>query len=405
MKSIRTVVSGKKSLTVALALAAGVAAVAFQTSPAQAQDTTSMTSGKLKACFVYVGPRGDIGWTYAHDQARIAAEKALPWLETKYVESVAEGQAAATLDRLVADKCKVIFTTSFGYMDDTLSAAKKYPNVIFAHAAGYKRNANMATYMADFYQVYYLNGLVAGAMTKSGKVGFVGTFPIPELKRNLSAFALGVTAANPKATVNVKWLNSWFDPAKTREASEALLSEGADVLSSAEDSATGVQTAAARKVPTFSHYNSMYKFSPDYVVSGHIAHWDKIYIDFLNKVRSGTYTAKNLANVDYWSLLNTGAVEMGADAGLAFNPKYTAQLKAAKMMVAGKSVSVYDRVNTLLADMKAPKPKFDPFTGPIKDRSGILRVPAGKVESIGDLNSMGWVVPGIVGAVADEPKK
>jgi basic membrane protein A len=398
--------SGKKILTAALAVGAGLTALALQSSHAQAQAATpSMTSGKLKACFVYIGPRGDIGWTYAHDQGRQLAEKALPWLETKYVESVPEGQATSTLDRLVADKCQVIFTTSFGYMDDTLAAAKKYPNVIFAHATGYKRMPNVATYIADFYQVYYLNGLVAGAMTKSGKVGFVGTFPIPELKRHLSAFALGVKAANPKAEVDVKWINSWFDPAKTREASEALLSQGADILTSAEDSATGVQTAAAKKIPTFSHYNSMYKFSPDYVVSGHIAHWDKIYIDFLSKIHAGTYTAKNLANVDYWSLLNTGAVEMGADNGLTFNPKYVAQLKAAKMTANGKSVSVYDRVMTLLADMKKPKPTFDPYTGPISDRNGVVRVPAGKVSSIADLNSMSWVAPGVVGAVADEPKK
>ena len=392
----------KKYVTAALALSATVAAVIFQSSPAQAQ---SMTTGKLKACFIYVGPTGDIGWTYAHDQARKAAEKALPWLETKYVESVPEGQALPAIDRLVADKCQVVFTTSFGYMDDTLAAAKKYPNVIFAHAAGYKRNANMATYMADFYQVYYLNGLAAGALTKSGKVGFVGTYPIPEIKRHLSAFALGVLAANPKAEVDVKWLNSWFDPAKTREASEALLSQGADVLSSAEDSATGVQTAAAKKVPTFSHYNSMFKFSPDYVVSGHLVHWDKIYIDFLTKVHSGAYTTKNLANVDYWWLLNKGAVEMGADDGVAVNPKYVAQLKAAKMMVSGKSVSVYDRMMQLTADMKAAKPTFDPYTGPLRDRSGVVRVPAGKVMSVGDLNSMAWVAPGVKGDVADEPKK
>ena len=261
---------------------------------------------KLKACFIYVGPTGDIGWTYAHDQGRKAAEKALPWLETQYVENVPEGQALPAIDRLVKGGCKVVFTTSFGYMDDTLAAAKKYPDVIFAHNAGFKRNANMATYMADFYQVYYLNGLVAGALSKSGKVGFVGTYPIPELKRHLSAFALGVKAANPKANVNVKWINSWFDPAKTREASEALLSEGADVLSSAEDSATGVQTAAAKNVPTFSHYNPMLKFGPEEVVTGHIVHWDKIYIDFLTKVHDGTYTNKNLANVDYWWLLSKG---------------------------------------------------------------------------------------------------
>ncbi len=381
----------RKAITLALALTAGAA--------------LAQSGGKLKACFVYVGPTGDIGWTYAHDQARKAAEKALPWLETKYVESVPEGQALPVIDRLVSDKCQVIFTTSFGYMDDTVTAAKKYPNVIFAHAAGYKRAPNLATYMADFYQVFYLNGLVAGALTKSGKVGFVGTYAIPELKRHLDAFAMGVKAANPKATVNVKWLNSWFDPAKTREASEALLSEGADVLTSSEDSATGVQTAAAKKVPTFSHYNSMYKFSPDYVVSGHIVHWDKIYIDFLTKVHDGKYTNKNLANVDYWWLLNKGAVEMGADNGLALNAKYVAQLKAAKMTVGGKTMSVYDRVMALSKAMASAKPTFDPYTGPLKDRNGVLRVPAGKTSSVGDLNSMSWVAPGVVGDVADEPKK
>ena len=385
--------STAKLLTLALTLTA-----AGSMSQAGAQDA------KLKACFIYVGPTGDIGWTYAHDQGRLAAMKALPWLETKYVESVPEGQALPAIDKLVKDNCKVIFTTSFGYMDDTLAAAKKYPDVIFAHAAGFKRAPNMATFMADFYQVYYLNGLVAGALSKSGKVGFVGTYPIPELKRHLSAFALGVRAANPKASVDVKWLNSWFDPAKTREASEALIAEGADVMSSAEDSATGVQTAGAKNIPTFTHYNPMLKFSPNSVVSGHIVHWDKIYIDFLSKVHSGAYTTKNLANVDYWWLLSKGAVEMGADMNMPFGAKFVPQLKAAKMMVGGKPVSVYDRVMALNAQMVAGG-KFDPFTGPIKDRGGVLRVPAGKTMSIGDLNSMSWVAPGVNGQVADEPKK
>ncbi|MCY3326139.1 BMP family ABC transporter substrate-binding protein, partial [Acinetobacter baumannii] len=169
-----------------------------------------------------------------------------------------------SVDRLVGEGCNVIFTTSCDVMDATLEAAKKYPDVIFAHASGFKRAPNMATYMADFYQVYYLNGLMAGALTKSGKVGYVGAFPIPELKRHISAFALGVRAANPKATVNVKWINAWFDPTKAREAAEALIAEGNDILAFTEDTATVVQTAAKKKIPSFSHYNSMYKFAPDY---------------------------------------------------------------------------------------------------------------------------------------------
>jgi simple sugar transport system substrate-binding protein len=367
--------------------------------------TTTAQEKKLKACFVYVGPIGDVGWTFAHNEARLAAEKAIPGLQTKYVESVPEGQAMPVIDRLVADGCNVIFTTSFGFMDQTLEAAKKYPDVIFAHASGFKRAPNMATYMADFYQVYYLNGLMAGALTKSGKVGYVGAFPIPELKRHISAFALGVRAVNPKATVNVKWINAWFDPAKAREAAEALIAEGNDILAFTEDTATVVQTAAKRKVPSFSHYNSMYKYAPDYVVSGQIVHWEKIYIDFLKKVQNGTYTNKNLQNVDYWWLLREGAVELGAQVGMPINPKFVPALKAAKMTVNGKQVSVYDRVMELLKNMSSAKPTFDPFTGPIRDRYGVLRVPAGKTMTVAELNSMQWMAPGVVGQVPDEPKQ
>lgn len=359
---------------------------------------------KLKACFVYVGPVGDIGWTYAHDEARRLSEKALPWLETKYVESVPEGQALPVIDRLVAEGCKVVFTTSFGFMDQTVEAAKKYPDVIFAHASGYKRAPNLATYMADFYQIYYLNGLMAGALTKSGKVGYVAAFPIPELKRHISAFALGVRAVNPKATVNVKWINAWFDPAKAREAAEALMAEGNDVLAFTEDTATVVQTAGRRKVPSFAHYSPMHKFAPDYVVSGQLVHWEKIYIDFLQKVYNGTYTNKNLQNVDYWWLLREGAVELGAQGGMPINPKFVDALKKTNMTVGGRSVSVYTRINDLVKSMSQARPGFDPFTGPLRDRNGVIRVPAGRTMTIKELNEMAWVVPGVVGVVADEPK-
>lgn len=386
--------------TILAALPVTLALLGTAASPAaQAQQTA-----KLKACFIYVGPVGDIGWSYAHDEARKKTEKALPWLETKYVESVPEGQATPVIDRLVKDNCKVIFTTSFGFMDQTLEAAKKYPNVIFAHASGFKRAPNMATYMADFYQIYYLNGMMAAAVSKSDKLGYVAAFPVPELKRHISAFALGARAVNPKATVSVKWINAWFDPNKAREAAESLISEGAGALAFTEDTATVVQTAAARKIPSFAHYSPMYKFAPDYVVSGQIVHWEKIYIDFLTKVRTGTYNTKNLQKVDYWNLLRGGSVELGAQDGMAINPKWVPALKAKSMTVNGKKTTVYDRVMALKAEMEKGG-KFDPFTGPLKDRNGILRVPAGKVASVAELNNMAWVVPGVTGQIADEPKK
>lgn len=386
---------GSKKLLM-LAAVAGLVSVGFY---------SSAQTSVPKSCFVYVGPVGDIGWTYAHNEARLLTEKAIPGLETKFVESVPEAQAMPTIDKLVGDGCKVVFTTSFGFMDQTLEAAKKYPDVIFAHTSGYKRAPNMATYMADFYQIYYLNGMMAAALSKTGKLGYVGAFPIPELKRHISAFALGARAVNPKATVNVKWINAWFDPVKAREATESLISEGAEALAFTEDTATVVQTAAKKNIPVFSHYNSMYKFGPDVVVSGQIVHWEKIYIDFMKKVVAGTYNTKSLQNVDYWWLLREKAVELGAQDGMPINPKFMAKLKAATITVAGKKTNVYDRVMALNKDMSSAKPTFDPYTGPIKDRKGILRVPAGKVASIGELNSMGWVAPGVLGEIADEPAK
>ncbi|GIW28157.1 MAG: ABC transporter substrate-binding protein [Meiothermus sp.] len=358
----------------------------------------------LKACIIYVGPIGDVGWTYAHDEARRAAEKAIPGLTTQYVESVKPADTLATVDRLVAGGCNVIFTTSFDFMDPTLEAAKKYPEVIFAHASGFKRAPNMLTYMADFYQIYYLNGLMAGALTKSGKVGYVAAFPIPELKRHISAFALGVRAVNPRATVNVKWINAWYDPVKAREAAEALMAEGNDILAFTEDTATVIQTAARRRVPSFSHYNSMYKYAPDYVVSGQLVDWSVIYIDILKKVQNGTYTPKNLQNVDYWWLAREKAVMLGAQVGMPINPKFEAALKQASMTVNGRKVSVYDRVMELYKDIQSPNPKWDPFTGPIRDRNGVLRVPAGRKMTVKELNEMQWVAPGVVGPVPDEPK-
>jgi simple sugar transport system substrate-binding protein len=358
---------------------------------------------KLKVGFIYVGPIGDYGWTHAHDQARRIAEKALP-IETIFVESVPEAQAGPFIDKMVQQGAKVVFTTSFGFMDGTLAAAKRYPNVIFAHATGFKRAPNVATYMADFYQIYYLNGLMAGALTKSGKIAYVGAFPIPEVKRHISAFALGVRAANPKATVNVRWLFSWFDPAKAKEATEALVAEGADVYAFTEDSPTVIQVAAKKGLLSFSHYSPMQKFAPKHVVSGQLVHWDKIYVDFLSKVLAGKYTATNVQNVDYWWLLGEKAVELGGDFGQPINPLFKARLQARKVKTADLgTISVYDLIQKRLAQMSTMTMAFEPFTGPIKDRKGTLRVSAGKRMTVLELTTMEWAAPGVVGPWPKEP--
>ena len=155
---------------------------------------------KIKAGFIYVGPVGDYGWSHAHDQGRKYAEEKLPWLETVFVESIAEADGARIIDRYIQEEnVDVVFTTSFGYMDDTVKAGERYPDKLFMHCSGFKQSENVGTYFAELYQMYYLNGLMAGALTNTNKVGYVGAFPIPEVVRHINAFVLGVKAANPDA--------------------------------------------------------------------------------------------------------------------------------------------------------------------------------------------------------------
>ena len=365
----------------------------------------ALGADKIKAGFIYVGPIGDYGWTHAHDLARRIVDEKFDWLETVYVESVPEGQEGPIIDRLVAQGCNVIFTTSFGFMDGTLEAAMRYPDVIFAHCSGFKRYKNMATYMADFYQVYYLNGLMAGALTETGKIGYVAAHPIPELKRHINAFTLGVREVNPDAEVHVRWIYSWYDPAAAKEATEALIAEGCDVFAFTEDSPTVVQVAAENGMPSFAHYSPMLEFAPDYVVSGQLVHWEKIYEDFLVKVYEGVYTTENLAHVDYWWTLPQGAVELGADFGVMITPAWEDELKAHVIdhPVFGK-ISVYDLVMIRHSQFGDPGITFDPFQGPVYDRKGNLVIPEGMWPSYETLVTMQWAVEGVVGPWPGEPE-
>ncbi len=370
---------------------------------------------KIKACFVYVGPIGDLGWTHAHDQGRVYVDEKFDWLETVYVESVAEADAARFIDRFVVEeKCHVVFTTSFGYMDDTLAAAQKYPDNFFVHVSGFKRAPNMATMMADFYQLYYLNGLMAGALSKSGKVGYVGAHPIPEVIRHINAFTLGVREVNPEATVSVRWLYSWYDPAKAREAAESLIADGVDVMAFTEDSPAVVQVGEeytverGQPVYTFGHYSPMAQYGPKSMVSGQLVNWGVIYEDILTKIYLGVYTTENMENVDYWGLLSGGvnlgappAVELGGEFGVPINPEFEDDLKAVAVEdpILGE-ISVYDLVFTRIDQMKDPAVLFDPFEGPINDQTGTERIMEDQRLSYFELTTIDWFVEGVIG----EPK-
>jgi simple sugar transport system substrate-binding protein len=352
--------------------------------------------------FIYVGPVGDAGWTFAHDLGRQKLVEALPNVKTLTVESVAEADAESAVDQLVADGANIIFATSFGYGDGILAAAERYPDVIFGHATGYQRAPNVMTYIAEMYQGYYINGLIAGALTESGLIGYPAAFPIPEVKRHINAFALGALEVNPEAKVEVTWLNAWFAPDAAKEATEALISKGADVFAFTEDTPSVIQTAAAKGFPSFSHYASMYKFSPETVASGQLCNWETIYIDFVSKVLSGEYNSTNLEDVDYVYLMKENALEVGADVGMPINPVYEEALKA-KMVNDPElgEISVYDLIMKRIEQLKAGE--FEPFTGPITDRKGNEVYAEGAVATIPELMSLEWAAPNVVGDWDREP--
>jgi basic membrane protein A len=287
----------------------------------------------IKAGFVYVGPVADLGWTSAHDVARKYAEKTLgSSLVTTYVESVPEGDADRFIDRLVnEEKCDVIFTTSFGYMDATVAAGGRFPKTLFFHCSGFKQSKNVGTFFAELYQTYYINGLMAGALSKSGKAGYVGAFPTSEVIRHINAFALGFKAANPKGTVSVRWINSWYDPSKAKEAAEALVAEGCDALAFTEDSSSVIEVAqnhtkAGKQVYAFSHYSPMEKYGPDSVVSGELVNWGPMYVQILKDVQAGKI--KDWSKYDLYWKAKEGAAILGSSAENVVNPKFVSALKA-----------------------------------------------------------------------------
>jgi len=356
---------------------------------------------KLKAGFVYVGPVGDYGWSHAHDMGRKYAEKRHPWLETVFIESVAEADSARIIDRFVQEeKCDVVFTTSFGYMDDTIKAGQKYPDTHFMHCSGFKQSKNVGTYFADLYQTYYLNGLMAGALTQSNKIGYVGAFPIPEVVRHINAFALGIKAVNPEAKVHVRWIYAWYGPDKAREATESLIAEGCDALAFTEDTPAVIEvgqehTEKGKQIFTFGHYSPMQPYGKDSVVSGQLVDWGVMYVQILKDLYEGTWT-----NKDYWWLAAEKAAVLGGSFDDPINPKFTDALKAVSVTTTDLgTLSVYDLVFKRYDQMKKGTDIFDPFVGPISDNTGKEQIKAGSRASKADLLSIMYYVNNVVGSI------
>ncbi len=360
---------------------------------------------RLKAGFIYVGPVGDYGWSHAHDEGRKFAAKQLPWLDTVYIESVTEADAPRIIDRLVQqEKCDVIFTTSFGYMDATIAAGEKYPDTIFMHCSGFKRSKNVGTYFGDLYQMYYLNGLMAGALTKTDKAGYVAAYPIPELVRHINAYALGIKAVNPKATVDVRWTYAWYGPDKAKEAAESLIAEGCDALAFTEDTPSVIEVGEEHckkgtQIYTFSHYSPMQQYGVDSVVSGQLMNWGGIYVKILKDIHNGTWAKQDK---DIWWLAKEHAVLLGASPGQIINPKFIDDLKAVKVTTPdfGK-ISVYDLVLKRYAEMQKGTKFFDPYEGPIKDNKGKLRIKKGQKASRKELLNIMYYVDNVKGSIPE----
>ncbi len=362
---------------------------------------TPVEKKKIKAGFVYVGPVGDYGWSHAHDMGRQYAEKQLPWLETTYIESVAEADAERIIDRFIQEeKCDVVFTTSFGYMDGTIKAGVKYPDKHFMHCSGFKQTKNVGTYFADLYQTYYLNGLMAGGLTKSNKIGYVAAFPIPELVRHINAFALGIKAINPKAEVHVRWTYAWYGPDKAREAAEALIAEGCDSLAFTEDTPAVIEvgqehTEKGKQIYTFSHYSPMQPYGKDSVVSGQLVDWGVMYEKILKDLYEGSWTSDDL-----WWLVAEKAAILGGSFEDPINPTFVDALKAISVDTKDfGTLSVYDLVLKRYEQMKKGTDQFDPYMGPISDNTGKMKVKAGDKATKADLLSMMYYVDNVVGSI------
>jgi basic membrane protein A and related proteins len=354
----------------------------------------------LKAGFIYIGPVGDYGWSRAHDEGRQYVDNKFEWLDTIYVESVPEGDCLRIIDRFVQQEdCDVVLTTSFGYMDATIKAGEKYPDTLFMHCSGVKQLKNVGTYFADFYQLYYLNGLMAGALTKTDKIGYVAAFPTPELIRHINGFALGIKEVNPNAEVHVKWIYAWYGPDKAKEAAEALIAEGCDALAFTEDTPAVIEVGQEHsengdQVYTFSHYSPMQSYGEETVVSGQLADWGVMYEKIFTDIYSSTWT-----NDDMWWLIAEKAVRLGAKPGEPVNRQFIDDLQA--IPAPGEGISVYDLVMARYDMMKQTPVEFDPFTGPVYDNKGNLQIPEGETATKEDLLTMMYYVDNVVGTIPE----
>ncbi len=334
----------------------------------------------LKIGFVYVGPVNDDGWTTAHDDGRKALVAALgSKIETSYVESVPEN--AADAERVIRDFAqkgyKLIFTTSFGFMDPTITVAADFPDTTFVHISGYKSASNVGTGMGKIEEPRYVTGMIAGKMTKTNKLGYVAAFPIPEVIRGINAFTLGVRSVNPAATVKVVWTNTWLNPQIERTAAESLLDAGIDVTAQHQDSSATLEADEARGTLGVGYDSAnMSAKAPKATLTSPIFIWGPFYIATANAVLGGTWKTSA-----WWGSWKDGAVDIAPIGDMV-----PADVKAAAMATAEKFKAGTSTIYTV-------------FTGPLKDNTGTGKIAAGVAMTDDEILNFAWFVEGVDGTI------
>ena len=348
-------------------LAVGVSALALAAA-------TSAQTEPFKAAWIYVGPHNDNGWSQAHDNGRLAVQRALgAKVKTTYKELVPEGpQTCAVIESLIRDGNKIIFSTSFGFQACVVSEAKKHPDVLFEQATGTAQSKNVAEYFGAGEDSIYLSGMAAGAATKKGVIGYIVPFPIPEVIRHANAFALGAQALHPGAKVRLVWTHNWVSPPLERKAAESLVSAGADVLGQNVDTPSAGQYAESKKIPWVGYDSNARKFAPTSWLTAAVYDWSVYYVPRVKAAIAGTWKTGF-----YYGTIKDGFTDIAP-----YGPRVTGKTKAA---IKAKRAALISG-------------KFYEFAGPLYDQKGKLRVPAGKKLTVKDLYAMNWLVKGVIGS-------
>ncbi len=334
----------------------------------------AVAADKFKVGFVYNGPPGDAGWTFAHDQGRKYLEKQLPNVETLFVEGVSEGADAERVMSDLAEKgCKVIFATSFGFMDPMVKVAARYPNVVFMHCSGYKTAKNMGTYMDRDYEGRYLSGVAAAKYVKGDTVGYVAAFPIPEVIRCINAFTLGAQSVNPKIKVKVIWSNTWYDPSAEKAAAMSLINAGVGLITVNQDTPAAMQAAEEKGLFSIGNCSDMRAMAPKSVLTGQIAVWGPYYVRVVKSVINKTWKSEQ-----YWGGLKDEMVDISP-----YGSMVTDDVK--KLVEQKRKIIVKD--------------DYAVFAGPIKDQSGNIRVKTGQKMTDTEMLSFNWFVQGVEGTL------